>query len=46
MGAAVEEKGMEARMSKNESYDMFVDKFVPKLTTDDCYTPEPAQRQA
>ena len=28
-------------MSKNETYDMFVDKFVPKLTTDDCYTPEP-----
>ena len=27
-------------MSKNETYDMFVDKFVPKLTTDDCYTPE------
>ena len=28
-------------MSKNETYDMFVDKFKPKLTTDDCYTPEP-----
>lgn len=28
-------------MSKNETYDMFVDKFKSKLTTDDCYTPEP-----
>lgn len=26
-------------MSKNENYDEFVDKFKPKLTTDDCYTP-------
>ena len=26
-------------MSKNESYDEFVNKFKPKLTTDDCYTP-------
>ena len=24
-----------------ESYDAFVDKFKTKLTTDDCYTPEP-----
>ena len=24
----------------NEEYDAFVDKFRPKLTTDDCYTPE------
>ena len=24
---------------KNESYEAFVDKFKPKLTTDDCYTP-------
>lgn len=24
---------------KNESYEKFVDKFKPKLTTDDCYTP-------
>lgn len=24
---------------KNESYEEFVDKFKPKLTTDDCYTP-------
>lgn len=25
---------------KNESYEDFVDKFKPKKTTDDCYTPE------
>lgn len=27
-------------MSKNETYDEFVEKFKPKKTTDDCYTPE------
>ena len=26
---------------KSDSYDAFVDKFKPKLTTDDCYTPPP-----
>ena len=26
-------------MAYNESYEEFVDKFKPKLTTDDCYTP-------
>lgn len=26
-------------MSKNETYDEFVDKYKQKLTTDDCYTP-------
>ena len=26
---------------KNETYEEFVEKFKPKLTTDDCYTPEP-----
>mgnify|MGYP007088307663 CR=1 FL=1 len=26
-------------MARNESYDDFVEKFKPKLTTDDCYTP-------
>ena len=26
-------------MSKNETYDEFINKFKPKLTTDDCYTP-------
>ena len=26
-------------MSKNETYDEFVDKYKLKLTTDDCYTP-------
>ena len=25
----------------NADYQAFVDKFKPKLTTDDCYTPEP-----
>ena len=28
-------------MAKGESYEEFVDKFKPKLTTDDCYTPDP-----
>lgn len=27
-------------MGTNEEYETFVDKFKPKLTTDDCYTPE------
>ena len=26
-------------MAKSQPYDEFVDKFKPKLTTDDCYTP-------
>ena len=26
---------------KNKDYESFVDKFKPKKTTDDCYTPEP-----
>lgn len=26
-------------MSKGETYDEFVEKFKPKKTTDDCYTP-------
>ncbi len=26
---------------KKESYEEFVGKFKPKLTTDDCYTPAP-----
>ena len=26
-------------MSRSETYEEFVDKFKPKLTTDDCYTP-------
>ena len=26
-------------MVRNESYEEFVDKFKPKKTTDDCYTP-------
>ena len=26
-------------MAKNETYEQFVDKFKPKKTTDDCYTP-------
>ena len=28
-------------MARGESYDEFVEKFKPKLTTDDCYTPGP-----
>lgn len=27
-------------MSKGESYEEFIEKFKPKKTTDDCYTPE------
>lgn len=26
-------------IGKNESYENFVEKFKPKKTTDDCYTP-------
>ena len=26
-------------MTQGETYEQFVDKFKPKLTTDDCYTP-------
>lgn len=28
-------------MAKNETYEEFVDKFKPRKTTDDCYTPKP-----
>ena len=28
-------------MARGETYEEFVDKFKPKKTTDDCYTPEP-----
>lgn len=31
-------------MSLWETYDEFVDKFKPKLTTDDCYTPPPVYK--
>ncbi len=27
-------------MPKSKTYEEFVDKFKPKLTTDDCYTPQ------
>lgn len=27
-------------MAKGETYEEFIEKFKPKLTTDDCYTPE------
>ena len=27
-------------MAKGETYEQFTEKFVPKRTTDDCYTPE------
>ena len=26
---------------KNQNYDEFIEKFKPKKTTDDCYTPPP-----
>ena len=32
-------KGKETIIIKNESYEEFVEKFKPKKTTDDCYTP-------
>ena len=28
-------------MPKSKTYEEFIDKFKPKLTTDDCATPEP-----
>lgn len=31
-------------MAKNEQYELFVEKFKPKLTTDDCYTPPPVMQ--
>ena len=34
-------KAASRRQIKSTSYDSFVDKFKPKLTTDDCYTPVP-----
>lgn len=37
-----EEAGNVIRKSRNETfndYDEFTEKFKPKLTTDDCYTP-------
>ena len=30
----------DAEGERSEEYDAFVDKFKPKLTTDDCYTPQ------
>ena len=30
----------DAEGERSEKYDAFVDKFKPKLTTDDCYTPQ------
>jgi len=35
-----EEKDGAARQHGNEEYNQFLDKFDPKKTTDDCYTPE------
>ena len=34
------EKDGEKRQEGNEEYNQFLDKFEPKKTTDDCYTPE------
>ena len=31
---------MDMLLGNNDEYEEFVDKFKPKLTTDDCYTPE------
>ena len=30
---------------KNQNYDEFIEKFKPKKTTDDCYTPHLCMRQ-
>lgn len=30
---------------KNQDYDEFIEKFKPKKTTDDCYTPHLCMRQ-
>lgn len=31
-------------MARGETYEQFVEKFKPKKTTDDCYTPEPVYK--
>lgn len=36
---AITQIDMDEMMGQNPEYDAFVDKFKPKLTTDDCYTP-------
>lgn len=35
-----EQIGMDDLLGHNPEYDAFVEKFKPKLTTDDCYTPQ------
>jgi ParB-like chromosome segregation protein Spo0J len=35
-----EEKELDKRQEGNKEYNEFLDKFEPKKTTDDCYTPE------
>ena len=41
--ASLDEQDTEriGRKAKHEDYESFVNKFKPKLTTDDCMTPEP-----
>ena len=39
-GDIVEERQKIKRATLFDDYDGFVDKFMPKLTTDDCYTPK------
>ena len=34
----------QTRKDRHEDYDGFVEKFKPKLTTDDCYTPAPVYK--
>ena len=36
----VKSPGQDVQPEKTEDYRQFVDKFKPKLTTDDCYTPK------
>lgn len=35
----MQEKEIISHGNKKETYEEFVDKFKPKKTTDDCYTP-------
>ena len=43
-GNSKEYNGNVTRQSKFEDYKGFTDKFKPKLTTDDCYTPPDCTR--
>jgi hypothetical protein len=42
LGKKMQEKEIISHGNKKETYEEFVDKFKPKKTTDDCYTPPEA----